>query len=257
MLRIPGEKRLKVPRTFPAVLSKSRDWDAIEMLVATLFNYFYTLSVESRNVHNPQRCFANVLPLLADFYRYEYTNVKNINMEREIMGSIPSLHHNKGCVIGIDNALALSKIDKTDGIQIPWFYIKEENTVTVIVFDGLQTYKMFELLQLVVPLGVKTVFKPGFFIKASEEIKLHSWTEINVGPLDPEKQHYVAPNNVWYTKWDPEKQLYHTYVDTQRELGNPNNKDPQNIGKDGAARIGGVEVAGNDFEVPDENNSEE
>lgn len=71
MIRVPGHKQLNVPITFPAVLSKSRDYDAIEMLFVTLFNYFYILSKESKNVHNSHRCRADLLPLLAQFYRYE------------------------------------------------------------------------------------------------------------------------------------------------------------------------------------------
>ena len=249
MLRVPGQD-VYTPITFPAVLSKSRDYDAIELLFVTIFNYFYVLSYESKNVHNPKRCKTELLPLLAEYYRYQYTDVKDISMEREIIGTIPELHHNKGTTTGIENALALSKIDKTDSTTIPWFYTRETNTVTVIVFNGLETYKMYDLLKLVVPLGTKIILEPGFFVHSSEEIKMHSWTEINHGPLSPDKQYYVQPNNFWHTTWDPNEQLYHTYVDTQRELGNPNNNDPQGLGKNGATRVGGTEIAGNDTEGP-------
>lgn len=241
MIRIPGQK-LNTPMTFPAVMSKSRDWNAIEVLFVTIFNYFYTLSVESRNVHNPKRCRVELLPMLADYYRYSYTDVKDIELERDIIATVPELHHNKGTVIGINNALALSKIDKSNSLAIPWFYTKETNTITVIIFDGLKTYKILELLALVVPLGTKIIFKPGFSVKASEEIDMHSWTEVNFGPLEPDKQWYVTPNNTWSTVWDPEKQLYHTYVDEQAHLN--------------ASRVGNVEVANNDTKVSDDNNSE-
>lgn len=256
MIRLPDHKRLNVPVTFPAVMSKSRDYDAIDLLFQSIFNYFYVLSKESKNIHNPKRCRVDLLPLLAEYYRYEYSDVKDINMEREIISTIPELHHNKGTVIGIENALALSRYDKSSGVTIPWFYTKETNTVIVIAFNGLKTYKMLELLKLVIPLGTKVVIKPGFFVKSSEELKMHSWTEINHGPLDFNKQYYVQPNNFWHTTWDSKEQLYHTYVDTQRELGNPNNTDPQNLGKDGATRIGGIEVANNAFTVSDKKGEE-
>lgn len=256
MIRLPDKSKLKVPITFPAVMSKSRDYDAIDLLFQNVFNYFYVLSKESKNIHNPKRCRVNLLPLLSEYYRYEYKDVKDIDMEREIIATVPELHHNKGTSVGIDNALALSRYDKTSGITIPWFYTKGTNTVTVISFKGLKTYKMLELLKLVIPLGTKVIIKPGFFVKASEELKMHSWTEINHGLLDPDKQYYVQPNNFWHTTWDPEKELYHTYVDAQRELGNPNNHDPQNLGKDGATRVGGTEIAGNEFIVPDEKGEE-
>ena len=249
MIRIPGNK-LRTPVTFSAVLSKSRDYNAIEYLLQTIFSYFYTLSVESRNIHNPRRCSADLLPLLADYYRYEYTDVKDVAMEREIISTVPELHHNKGTAVGINNALALSKIDKTDSVTIPWFYDRESNIITVIVFDGLETYKMMELLALVIPLGTKIVAKPGFSVRSSEEVKLHSWTEINYGPLSPDKQYYIAPNNFWLTKWNPEDKLYHTYVDFVNELGNPNNTDPQGLGKNGATRIGGIETASNELKGP-------
>lgn len=242
MIRVPGYDQLNVPITFPAVLSKSRDYNAIELLFTSIFNYFYILSKESKNVHNPKRCRAELLPLLAQYYRYEYTNVEDVAMEREIIGSVPELHHNKGIATGINNALALCKVDKTDEVTIPWFYDRETNIVTVIIFDGLKTYKMFELLQLVIPLGTKIVFKPGYSVRASEEVQFHSWIEINYGELDPDKQWYVSPNNTFKTVWDPEKQLYHTYIDEQYKLD--------------AARTGNIEVAHNDTTVPDENNSE-
>lgn len=241
MIRIPGQK-LNTPVTFPAVLSKSRDYNAIEVLFQTIFNYFYSLSVESKNTHNPKRCRAELLPLLSDFYRYEYTEVKDIDFERKIIPTIPELHHNKGTVIGVDNALSLCIKNKTDNLSIPWFYDETTNIVTVIVFNGVKTYKMFELLKLVVPLGTKIVFKPGTRILSSEEIKMHSWTEINYGPLDPDKQWYVTKNNVWLTEWDPDKQLYHTYVDEERNLD--------------AARTGNIEVANNQITVDDDNDSE-
>lgn len=227
MLRIPGQE-LHTPLTFPAVLSKSRDYNAFEILLASIFNFFYIEAVESKNCHNPKRCPVQLLPMLADYYRYEYTDVQDVDMERQIIGMIPNLHHEKGLAVGIDNALMLSKIDKTDSISIPWFYTPETNTVTVIVFNGLQTYKMYELLKLVIPLGTKVIFKPGVSIKASEEVQLHSWTEINFGYLDPDKQWCVTENNKFMTKWNPEDQLYHTYVDTQAHLD--------------AARTGNIEV---------------
>lgn len=250
MIRMPYQKRLKVPITFPAVMSKSRDYDAVELLLQSVFNMFYTESVESRNIHNPYRCDADLLPLLADFYRYSYTDVMDVDKEREIIATIPNLHHNKGTSTGIDNALALSLVDKTSGITIPWFYDRNTNIVTVIVFSGMETYKMLELLKLVIPLGTRVICKPGFLVKSSEEIKLHSWIRIEFGPLDPYKQYYVSPNNYWRVEWDPEKELYHTYVDAGAELSNPNNKDPQNIGINGATRYGSIEVAGNDVDIP-------
>ena len=237
MIRIPGYDRLYVPVTFPAVLSKSRDYNAIELLLFTLFNYFYLKSYESRNIHNPKRCDANLLPLLAQFYRYEYTNVKNVDMEREIIATVPELHHNKGTSVGIDNALSLSKINKIDNnVSIPWFYDKENNLIVVIVFDGLETYKMLELLALVVPLGTKISLRPGHSIKASEEVQFHSWVEVNYGSLDPDKQWYVTPNNYWKTEWDPKDQLYHTYVDEQAHLD--------------ASRTGNIEIADNNQTGP-------
>lgn len=217
MIRIPGQE-LHTPLTFPAVLSKSRDYDVIEILLASVFNFFYIQAEESKNCHNPHRCEVDLLPMLADYYRYEYTDVQSVEMERDIIASVPNLHHEKGTATGVNNALMLSKVDKTDSVSIPWFYTPETNTVTVIVFNGLQTYKMYELLKLVIPLGTKVIFKPGVSIKASEEVQLHSWTEINFGYLDPDKQWCVTENNKFMTKWNPEDQLYHTYVDTQAHL---------------------------------------
>lgn len=260
MIRFPGNQN-KTPVTFPAVMSKSRDWNMVENLLTVVFNYFYILSSEIRNCHNPKRCDVNLLPLLAEYYRYQYTDVESVALEREIIGSVPVLHHEKGTVTGIENALALSKVNKTDDITIPWFYVKETNQVIVILFDGLKTYKLRELLSLVVPLGTRIVMKPGHSIKASEEVKMHSWTEINCGELDYNKQYYVQPNNYWHVVWDEDKELYHTYIDAQWALGNPNNKTPhaqytnpitkESITDDGASRVGGMEIASNDTKVPD------
>lgn len=242
MIRIPYQKQLKIPVTFPAVLSKSRDYNAIEILMYTIYYYFYNESVESKNVHNPHRVRNDLLPMLADFYRYQFTDVENINLERDIIATVPELHHNKGTVTGIDNALELSKVDKSNEIRIPWFYEKDTNIITVILDKSTKVYKIRELLKLVVPLGTKVIIKPGYFIQAHDEIQMHSWTQINVGPIDPSKQWYVQPNNYWHCVWDPDQQLYHTYVDEQWALGNPNNHDPHGIGLCGATRVGGTEV---------------
>ena len=159
---MPYQKQLKLPITFPAVLSKS-DYRSVEYLLYTIFYYFYTESLESKNLHNPQRCKADLLP------RYQYTDVKNIGLEREIISTVSELHHNKGTVIGIDNALALCKIDKTADFRIPWFYLKEDNTIIIIMSKEMKTYKMMELLKLVVPLGTKIILKPGYFVHAKED----------------------------------------------------------------------------------------
>ena len=261
MIRVPGQK-LHTPVTFPVVLSRSRDYNSIELLFWTIFNYFYVLSVESKNIHNPLRCKAELLPLLADYYRYEYTDVESIKLERQIIGTIPELHHNKGTSVGISNALSLSRRDKKQSVTIPWFYQKETNTVIVIVLDNISTYKMYELLCLVVPLGTKVELKPGKSIKASEEIKMHSWTEVNFGALDPNKQWYVTPNNVWLTEWDPKEKLYHTYVDYQRNIGSDglDVKDAEgNIVKSkdiAGTRVGNTEIAKNQTKTPDSESEE-
>lgn len=222
MIRMPYQKQLKVPITFPAILSKSRDYNSIELLLYTVFNYFYELSEESKNIHNPKRCDVDLLPLLADYYRYQYTDVKDINLERQIISAVPELHHNKATTIGIDNALALSKVDKSSNISIPWFYDSDTNTVSVVIFKGLKTYKLLDLLKLVLPLGTKVLLKSGQLIQSSEEIKLHSWTEVNYGPLKPNKQWYVTPNNTWLTTWNPDEKSYHTYIDYQYHIGDDN-----------------------------------
>lgn len=250
MIRMPYQKKLKVPVTFPLPLSRSRDYNAIEELFYTIFNFFYDESYESKNIHNPYRCKADLLPMLADFYRYSYTGVKSVEMERDIIATVPLLHHYKGCSQGIDNALELSKVDKTSQIRIPWFYQKEENRVIVVLGRDIQVYKILELLKLVLPLGTKVVIKPGYFVHAVDEVQMHSWTEFTCGPLTPDKQYYIQPNNFWYTTWDPEEMLYHTYVDTQWALGDPTNHDPHGLGRDGATRVGGTETASNDITPP-------
>lgn len=245
MIKLPYQKKLNIPLTFPTPLSYSRDYNAIETLLYTIFNYFYTESVESKNIHNPRRCDNELLPMLADYYRYSYTDVENIELEREIIATVPELHHNKGCKVGIDNALELSKVNKSSEIKLPWFYNKENNVIIVILFKNVKCYKLKELLRLVVPLGTKVIYKSGVLVQSEEEIKLHSWTEYNSGLLDDNKQHYVQKNNFWSTIWDEDKQQYSTYVDTQWELSNPNNKDPQGKGEDGATRVGNSEIASN------------
>lgn len=255
MIRFPGNKN-KTPSMLPTPLSKSRDYNSIELLFNIIFNYYYVLSSEIKNCHNPKRCNVDLLPLLAQYYRYQYTDVESIALEREIIPMVSHLHHWKGTATGIDNALALCKVNKTEDAIIPWFYTAETNTITVISYDKIKTYKMKELLSLVVPLGTKITIKPGYFVQASEEVKMHSWTEINCGLLDPDKQYYVQKNNYWHTTWDPDKQLYHIYVDAQWALGDPTNPTPHaqyDKGDDGAARVGGTEVASNDTTVPNNN----
>lgn len=262
MIKLPGQK-LNTPVTFPVVLSRSRDYNAVEVLLQTVFNYFYTLSKESKNIHNPRRCKVELLPLLADYYRYQYTDVKDVSLEREIIATVPELHHNKGTNTGINNALALSKVDKTDQVVIPWFYSKENNTITVIILVGIETYKLMDLLKLVVPLGTRVITIPGKFIKASEEVKMHSWTEVHFGALDPDKQWYVTKNNTWHTVWDETKQLYHTYVDYQRNIGDNDMKinviDPATgdvvtgtSENTAGTRVGNIEIAKNGTEITTE-----
>lgn len=246
MIRMPYQKQLKVPITLPAILSKSRDYNTVvEYLMHTIFNFFYTESVESKNIHNPHRCKAELLPMLADYYRYSYTDVENIELERDIIATVPELHHNKGSVTGINNALELSKVDKTSEIRIPWFYQRETNTIIVVLAKNVQVYKIRELLKLVVPLGTKVIIKPGYFVQAAEEVQMHSWTEYHVGPLDPKKQYYVVKNNYWHTVWNPEEQLYHTYIDEQWARSNP-----ELSFEEASTRIGDAEVAGNEIQGP-------
>lgn len=273
MLRMPDNKdKQNMYIDFPVPLSKSRDYNAIEILFYTVFNYFYVLSKESKNVHNPFRCNVKLLPLLADYYRYEYTDVQDVDFEREIIATVPNLHHNKGTSTGIDNAIRLSIYNKKDPTFLPWFYVNKngENIIQVIVYNNFKTYKLYELLKLVTPLGTKIEFIAGRYIQISEEVNMHSWTKINFGALTPDKAHYVQPNNYWHTEWDSKTQAYSVYVDEQWELGNPENAYPEQDGieiKDngeivydsenkqynisGATRINEMNVASNEEEYQD------
>ena len=105
-----------------------------------------------------------------------------------------------------------------------------------LVLMDYKTYKMLELLALVIPLGTKLVLKPGHSIKASEEVQFHSWVEVNFGPLNPTKQWYITENNKWKTVWDPNDKLYHTYVDEQAHLD--------------ASRVGNMEIADTHEKTP-------
>lgn len=252
MIRMPYQAKepLQIPMTFPLPLSRSRDYNGVELLLYTVFLYFYACAKESKNMHNPMRCPTMLLPALAEYYRYAYKDVKDVQMEREIIASTPLLHHEKGTATGVESALSLCKVNQTEDMTIPWFYQRETNTIFVIVGRKTRTYKMLELLRLVVPLGTKIIFKPGHFIHATEEVKMHSWAQVNHGPLDPHKQYYVQPNNYWHTVWDPNAQLYRTYLDEQWALGNPNNVHPQGKDKNGGGRVGGMEVAGNETKPP-------
>lgn len=59
-------------------------------------------------------------------------------------------------------------------------------------------------------------------------------------PLDPKKQYYVVKNNYWHTVWNAETQLYHTYVDEQWAMSNP-----ELDFKEASTRIGNAEIASN------------
>lgn len=225
MIRIPGNK-LNTPTTFPSVMSKSRDYNSIDILFQTLFSYFYTRSLESKNVHNPLRCDVNLLPMLADYFRYEYTDTQNIELERQIIAAVPYLHHYKGTATGIQNALNLSKVDKSTSVNVPWYY-NNDNTITVLLYDNVETYKLMKLLKLVLPLGTKVIFRVGFGINASEEIQLATSAEINpYGVEDNQNKVWnVTPNE---TGKDINADTYSEYVSEQVHLD--------------ATRIGNTEV---------------
>lgn len=221
MLRMPYQKVNKIPVTFPDIISRSRDWNIIEILLYTIFYYFYNESIEIKNQHNPYRCKVELLPLLADYYRYSFTDVEDIDLEREIIANVPQLHHYKGTSTGIDNALALAKVNKENKVRIPWHYDKDKNEITVILFTNLEVYKLQELLKLVVPLGTKVVIKPGYYKNVQEEIQMHSYTEYNKN---------VKPDN-YYAITQGERNtefisgFYRDYVKEQKGYGNPEQDD--------------------------------
>ena len=218
----------------PTEFKKSRDYQLFLLIMNIIFSNVKADTEDLSHLYNVNRCPDSILPLLGDFKGWEWDDKDTVENERKIIGAIPELLHNRGSNIGINNAVnvASSLIDSEYFIQFYWSYDRENNVITVYLYDDIHLPKIHDLIEVVRPFGTKVIYEIASIIKNNNAIEFRSFAYPSIRDIDPLLDYLVAPNNNPDISivWDPTKELYEDFVN--RVKGKPKAPDWGHDGKE-------------------------
>lgn len=168
----------------PKIYSDSRDYQAILKLLDLVVNY-EKIDIDNFSSYiNPEYCRSEYLPYLASYIGYKYDNSLSYEINRLIISHYKDLVNNRGSITGIKlaAALAINAVKLTAGSQqilmdlstslVDVGFDQDEGKITIYVFADSYSMKMFDLLEVVRPAGVRIE------IRFSERVS--SYDKINV-----------------------------------------------------------------------------
>lgn len=216
----------------PTEFKKSRDYQLFLVLINIVLGNVKSDTDDVAHLFNINTCPDSILPLLADFKGWEFDEKDPIENERKIIGAISELLHNRGSIVGINNAVnvASSLIKSEYFIQFYWNYDRDENKITVYLYEDIHLPKIRDLIEIVRPFGSKVVYEIASIVKSNNTVEFRSFAYPSIRDIDPLLDYMVAPSNNPDISivWDPTEELYEDFVN--RIKGKPKSDD---IGSDG------------------------
>lgn len=211
----------------PTEFKKSRDYQLFLILINIILGNIKADTEDLTHLFNVSRCPDSSLPFLGDYKGWEWDDKDPVENERKIIGAIPELLHNRGSNIGINNAISVasSLIGSDHFIQFYWSYDREENVITVYLYNGIHLPKIHDLIEVVRPFGTKVVYEIASIVKNNNAIEFRSFAYPSIRDIDPLLDYLVSPNNNPDISivWDPTEELYEDFVN--RVKGKPKASD--------------------------------
>lgn len=143
----------------PWVLRQSRDFQSFCKLFDLLVNNFKTSADYWTSLIDFDSCPDRLLPLLASYVGYNYDYTESYDSNRTIIKHFPNMIRNRGSLLGMSIATALSvntlgTADKIEALNM--FRIEsvtEGNKIKIYIFFPSKLNKIRDLLELTRPAG--------------------------------------------------------------------------------------------------------
>ena len=184
----------------PDIYTTSRDYQAILRLLDIITN------VEKNDVNNmvslvnADKCPSKYLPLLASYVGYDYDYSLSYETNRLIIKYYPLMIKYRGsekgiriaCAVAINSAMEKDDISG-DMEYLNVIYDEDDKILKVFVGANVLTKKMFELIELVRPVGMGIQVKQSVGVRPKEILKLEDYVTVSNLDFSVNNRNKVMP----------------------------------------------------------------
>lgn len=184
----------------PAIYNTSRDFQAILRLFDVLLNVEKNDVDNMVSLVNADKCPSKYLPLLASYVGYDYDYALSYETNRLIIKYYPLMIKYRGseeglilaCAVAINSALERDTISG-DMNYLNIIYDKEDNMVKVFVNESVLTKKLFDLIEVVRPVGMGVQIVPSIGIRPKDAIEISDTVSVSVFDFSVNNRNKVMP----------------------------------------------------------------
>lgn len=163
----------------PKIYNTSRDYQAILRMLDLLVNVEKNDIDNMVSLVNADKCPSKYLPLLASYVGYDYDYSLSYETNRLIIKYYPLMIKYRGseegiilaCAVAINSALERDTISgEMDYLNV--IFDEEDRVVKVFVSTQTLTSKLFDLIEVVRPVGMGIQVKSSVAVRPIETIKI-------------------------------------------------------------------------------------
>lgn len=163
----------------PKIYNTSRDYQAILRMLDLLVNVEKNDIDNMVSLVNADKCPSKYLPLLASYVGYDYDYSLSYETNRLIIKYYPLMIKYRGseegiilaCAVAINSALERDTISgEMDYLNV--IFDEEDKVVKVFVSTQTLTSKLFDLIEVVRPVGMGIQVKSSVAVRPIETIKI-------------------------------------------------------------------------------------
>lgn len=173
----------------PYFYRNSRDYQSILALFDLIINVTKINIDTLIDNLDPNKCNYLLLELLASFVGYDYDHKESYDANRLIINNYINMIRNRGNVVGLKTAAALSfnaKDDEDRVEQLDMFsvrYLKDERKIAIYIYVPTYLNKIRDLIERVRPAGIPLELIPAYNLKVNETLEVHDY-------FDPKQEPY-------------------------------------------------------------------
>ena len=185
----------------PRIYATSRDYQAIQRLLDVITNVEKSDVDNLVSLVNADMCPSKYLPLLATFVGYDYDYSLSYEANRLIIKYYPLMIRLRGSEEGIvlACAVALNSSDALKSITGAMNYINviydEENAILKIFINSTVPPKLYELIEVVRPVGMSIKIMPSQSVRPKEEIRISDVVSVGRFEVHTSNRYYVMPGS--------------------------------------------------------------
>lgn len=184
----------------PDIYTTSRDFQAILRLLDIITNVEKNDINNTVSLVNADKCPSKYLPLLASFVGYDYDYSLSYETNRLIIKYYPLMIKYRGsekgirlaCAVAINSALEKDDISG-DMDYLNVIYDSTNNILNVFVGANVLTKKLYELIEVVRPVGMAIQIKQSVNIRPKETLKLGDYVTVSKLDFSVNNRNKVMP----------------------------------------------------------------